>query len=329
MSVAVVAPVWNGRELLARLFDSLDAQTLRPDGIVAVDNGSTDGAPELARARGARVISLGRNLGFAPAVNRGIRECKAEWIAVLNTDVELAPDYLSTLREAAETAGAWFATGKILSAADPLRIDGTFDALCRGGAAWRVGHGRADGPVFSLSRPIASAPWTAALFRASLFERVGLLDETFGSYLEDVEFGVRCALAGLPGVYVPTATARHLGGASLGPWSAEMVRLLARNQLRLVARHYPRSYIRRNWWRLLVAQALWGALAIRRGAGLAWLRGIGQGLAGFEARTQGDTGPALDAFLRDNERTIHEIQVRSGFDLYWRMYFLLTGTEAK
>src|SRR6516164_3366548 len=134
MSVTVIVPTWNRRDLLARLLASLDAQTETPSEVLVVDNGSTDGAPELARARGARVIPMGRNAGFAAAVNRGVRESRGAWIAVLNNDVELAPAYLATLR----AAGAAFATGKILSAGRNSCIDGTFDVLCRGGASRRA-----------------------------------------------------------------------------------------------------------------------------------------------------------------------------------------------
>src|SRR5438552_6206135 len=145
MSISAIVPVWNGRELLERLLASLAAQTEPAAELLVVDNGSRDGAPELARQRGARVISMGRNAGFAAAVNRGIREARGEWIAVLNNDVELAPDYFQKLR----AANAWFATGKILSGAapQPARIDATFDTLCRGGTAWRVGNGRPDGGI--------------------------------------------------------------------------------------------------------------------------------------------------------------------------------------
>ncbi|MGA9628206.1 MAG: glycosyltransferase family 2 protein, partial [Bryobacteraceae bacterium] len=239
MSITAIVPVWNGRELLERLLASLEAQTEAAAELLVVDNGSTDGAPELARARGARVIPMGRNAGFAAAVNRGIRESRGEWIAVLNSDVELAPDYFAKLL-AACSADTWFATGKILAAASDHRIDATFDLLCRGGAAWRVGNGRADGPASSLARPIWSAPWTAALFRAELFQRVGLLEESFESYLEDVDFGLRSAAQGLAGQYVPEALAWHRGSATLGRWHPETVRRMARNQLLLLARHYPR-----------------------------------------------------------------------------------------
>src|SRR5438270_12449419 len=143
MSISAIVPVWNNRGLLARMLDSLDRQTLPASEVLAVDNGSTDGAPELARERGARVIPMGRNAGFAAAVNRGIREAKGEWIAILNSDVELAPDYFEKLLG----AGAPFATGKILqhsgrraiegAAIEGAAIDATFDALCRGATAWR------------------------------------------------------------------------------------------------------------------------------------------------------------------------------------------------
>src|SRR5580658_9027363 len=109
MPISAIVPVWNGRDLLLRLLQSLDAQTARADEVLVVDNGSTDGAPEAARERGARVIAMGRNAGFAAAVNRGIEESRGDWLAILNSDVELAPDYLANLLSAAEARGAWFA----------------------------------------------------------------------------------------------------------------------------------------------------------------------------------------------------------------------------
>jgi GT2 family glycosyltransferase len=329
MSITAIVPVWNGRELLGRLLASVEAQTEAAAELLVVDNGSTDGAPELARARGARVIPMGRNAGFAAAVNRGIRESRGEWIAVLNSDVELAPDYFARLVGAC-SAGAWFATGKILAEGSDNRIDATFDALSRGGAAWRVGNGRADGPAFSLARPIWSAPWTAALFRAGLFQRVGLLEESFESYLEDVDFGLRCAARGFAGRYVPEALAWHRGSATLGRWHPETVRRTARNQVLLLARHYPRRLLVRWSWPIFVAQFLWGAVAIRHGAGFAWLRGKWQGLRGFfAARGQALDAQVLESVLSTNERLIRSVQVSTGFDIFWKLYFLLTRGGAK
>jgi len=324
MSITAVVPVWNGRDLLAKLLDTLDAQTLPPDELLIVDNGSTDGASDLARARGARVIPMGRNAGFAAAVNRGIRESRTEQIAVLNSDVELEPTYLATL--AAQPA--WFATGKILAARErPKRfIDGTFDAVCRGGTSRRIGHARPDGPAFSTPQSIYSAPWTAALFRAELFQRVGLLEERFESYLEDVDFGLRSAAHGLSGVYVPDAIAWHHGSASLGQWHPDTVRRITRNQIFLIARHYSQQMRIRCSWPILVAQVLWGAMAIGRGHALPWICGLREA---FEVQPEpAPHAENLHQLLTENERLIRAFQDSSGFDTYWRLYFLLTGGAA-
>src|SRR5665213_2216720 len=167
MPTAVI-PTWNRRDLLLNLFESLAAQTRRFDEIIVVDNGSTDDSAELAERAGAKVLRLGRNMGFAAAVNRGIEEAAdADWVAILNNDVTFAPDWLEKLLAADE--GAWFATGKILQAADHTRVDGTFDELSRGACASRCGSGKPDGPLWNQARQIRFAPMTAAIFRRQLF----------------------------------------------------------------------------------------------------------------------------------------------------------------
>ena len=318
MNISAIVPVWNGRELLARLLASLEAQTRRAAELLIVDNGSTDGADVLARARGARVIAMGRNAGFAAAVNRGIREASHPLVAILNSDVELAPDYLAKLG----AVNAPFATGKILSPSGLL--DGSFDMTCCGGTTWRSGAGQRDAPPFDEARDIASPPWTAVLYRAEVFRQVGYLEESFESYLEDVDFGLRCAAQGIAGRYVPEARAVHVGSASLGRWHPETVRRMARNQLLLAARHD----CTRHLWAVLVAQLLWGAVAIRHGRGWAWARGKVEGLRLFSAARGSDqsrdregAGELLDQVLRSNEQFIRA----ASQDPYWRLYFLLTG----
>jgi hypothetical protein len=105
---------------------------------------------------------------------------------------------------------------------------------------------------------------------------------------------------------------------------------MARNQLWLLARHYPRRLLAGWCWPILVAQLLWGAVACRHGAGFAWLRGIWQGLRGFfAARGRTFDAKVLDSVLSANERLIRGVQASTGFDLYWRVYFLLTRGGAK
>jgi GT2 family glycosyltransferase len=321
--ITIVVPVWNGRVLLEALLRTLRSQTHPIAEILVIDNGSTDGSAEAAEQAGARAIRMGVNAGFARAVNRGIAECRTEWLAVVNNDVEAAPDWLAHLAGALQDDDAWFATGKILQATDHQRLDGTCDALSRGGCAWRIGSGRHDGAEFSVRHRTFFPPGTAALYRADFFRRVGLLDESFESYLEDVDLGLRCALAGLEGWYVPAAVAWHHGSATLGRWHPHTVRRISRNQIFIVAKHYPAGLILRYGWPILVAQGLWGLLALRHGAGCAWLRGKFAGLFQASRRVR-YTSAQLRAILEKSESEIHYIQSRTGFDSYWRAYFLLT-----
>jgi len=327
--VTAIVPVWNRRDLLERVLRGLRAQTQAPAEVLVIDDGGQDGSAELAESMGARAIRMGAHGGFAKAVNRGIRESRTPLVAIINNDVELAPDWMERLVAGLEPE-AWFATGRILQACDHSRIDATFDALCRGGTSWRVGHARPDGPPFRQVREIRSAPLTAALFRAGLFEKAGLLDERFESYLEDVDFGLRCALAGCAGRYVPDAAAWHEGSATLGRWHPETTRLMARNQVFLIAKHYSGRMVASYLWPILVAQGLWGLVALRHGRGWAWIQGKLEGLRRWrEFRGPLAYGRGSEEALCEGEREIRRVQRESGGDLYWTVYFLLTAGGAK
>ncbi len=323
--VVVVIPTWNRAALLAEALERLREQTYPIERVIIVDNGSTDDSTEIATKAGAQVIALAMNAGFAAAVNRGIRAASpADYISVLNNDVTLNPDWLALLVSKLESAtGSWFATGKLLDAQARDRIDGSFDAICRGGCACRCGHGRPDSATWNQERAIQLAPFTAAVFRAGLFERVGLLDERFESYLEDVDFGLRSAEAGFGGWYFPEAVAYHQGSATLGRWHRDTVRRMARNQVLLIAKHYPPRWIIRYGWPVLIAQSLWGLVAFRHGALLSYLAGKIEGLRLFrEAR--GTHSSNFPAIIEKSEKEIREIQQTTGFDLYWKLYFALT-----
>ncbi len=270
----VIVPHYNRRDLLVRLLEALRTQTA-PHRVLVVDNGSADDSVAVAREAGAAVLPLGRNYGFAYAVNRGIEAAQTETVAIVNNDVVPRADWLERLL----AAEAPYACGLLLREQDPETIDGAFDLVSTGGLAWRGGAGqRAEDAVWRQARDIQLAPLTAALFRRAVFARVGLLDERFGSYLEDVDFGIRCGAAGLRGRYVPEAVATHRGSATLGAWHADTVRLLSRNQMLLIAKYYPRRWVWPLACSAVVGQLLWGMAAARHGQAAAWWQGKRDGL---------------------------------------------------
>jgi GT2 family glycosyltransferase len=317
-------PVHNRADLLERLLDSIDRQTVPFEEIVVVDNRSTDGAVDLARARGCRVIEIGENAGFARAVNCGWKAAATEWVAILNSDVELDSRWIERLM--AGVGDAAYAAGTIFDATNRTMIDGTYDLVSRAACAWRAGHGEPAGygesaPENSSRSPIAIAPGTACIFRRDVLDRLDGFDERYGSYLEDVDLGLRCLRQGFTGVYVPDAIAFHRGSATLGRWNPQVVRLISRNQLLLVARHYDPALFRSCFWHIVAGQLLWGLVALRHGRALAWLAGKVEGLRGF--RLEAQSSAKLREFLTASESEIR----RRATDPYWRWYFRLTAAH--
>jgi GT2 family glycosyltransferase len=318
-SITAVIPVHNRADLLERLLTTVRAQSIPFSEILVVDNGSTDNAAAVASAFGCRMLSVGHNAGFASAVNLGWRSATTRWVAILNSDVELDARWLEKLFSSAGSAS--FVSGTLLSAQDPGVMDGSYDLVSRGACAWRAGHG---GPASYLKKPvgIAIAPATACIFRREVLESLGGFDESFGSYLEDVDLGLRCIRAGFRGIYVPDAIARHHGSATYGRWNPVVVRLISRNQLLLVRRHYDRALFRSCLWPIVAGQILWGLVALRHGAFAAWWAGKREGLAGFAPA--GAPCAALRDFLISSEAEIRE----RAPDSYWRWYFRLTAGAA-
>jgi hypothetical protein len=325
-TVAAIIPTWNRADLVRSALANLRLQTRTPDQVFIVDNGSTDDTQSIARELGAECIALTTNRGFAVAVNEGIRCTATDWVLILNNDVSLHRDWLAVLLSSAESSRADFAVGKLLQSGQKALLDGTWDLVSRGAYAWRCGYQRPDGIIWSTGRTITLAPMTAALFRRHVFDRIGVLETRFESYYEDVDFGIRCALAGFSGIYEPAAVATHLGKSTYGKRAARVYFLSARNQVLLLAKHYPPQTLRRFAWPIFAGQMLALFAAARQGHPLAALRGKWQALRQWSAfRNQLPAAHAIETVTASSEREILAIQRSIGFDIYWRLYFSLVN----
>ncbi|MTD42883.1 glycosyltransferase [Conexibacter sp. W3-3-2] len=236
-----VVPAWNGRGWLPGLLASIDAQERPFDELVIVDNGSRDGTADWLAATRPDVVVLreDRNRGFAAAANRGIAAAHGERIALLNTDVELAPDWHVRLADRLDGDPRLASVAsKLVRLDDPGTVDDAGDRLRRDGVCEQRGAGRPDDGRFDVPGEVFSACAGAALYRRDAVLAVGGFDERLFSYLEDVELGLRLALAGWRCGYEP-AVARHAGGGSSGQLARPVSGWVARNTLLLVARAWP------------------------------------------------------------------------------------------
>jgi GT2 family glycosyltransferase len=275
--VSVVVPAWNGERWLPGLFASLRAQTQAPAEVIVVDNGSSDGTLEwLAReAPDVRVLAQGRNTGFAVAANRGLLAARTEFVALLNTDVELAADWIEVMaaRLAAEPRCASVAC-KMVRLSDAGVLDDCGDVLRRDGVCEQRGHGRRDDGRWDVPGEVFGACAGAALYRRLAVRDVGAFDERFFSYLEDVDLALRLQLSGWRCAYEPRAVARHAGGGSAEELAQPVGYWTARNTLVLLGKHWPARWLPFVAYR----QLSWLDAAARRGGLGMHLRGLLAGL---------------------------------------------------
>lgn len=325
-SISVVIPTWNRADLLRSVLANLEEQTKRPDEVVVVDNGSRDSSVGIARSYGARIIAYPENRGFAVAVNDGIRQSTGDWILILNNDVVLQPDWIERLTASVWNGNSSFGVGKLLRPDGSDEIDGSWDLISRAAYAWRCGYGKKDGSVWSSRRTIHFAPMTAALFSRKVFESVGLLETRFESYYEDVDFGVRCALAGVTGTYEPAAVATHMSKTTLGKSSNRVYFLSGRNQVLILAKYYSPRTLLRFAWPILVGQCLSLLAAAKQRNFWAALRGKWAAIRrwrAFRPKAAPSWERQVESTFLGSEREIRNLQTQVGFDPYWRLYFSL------
>lgn len=210
--------------------------------VLVVDNGSSDGTPELVRSRfpGVEVLENSRNLGFSAGNNRGI-ECAlargADFVLIINNDVIVRPSLLTMLVEAMDP-GVGATAPMILYWDDPTRIwsvgfgmHPTFLVL-RGGARGQVDQGQWAAPF-----EVDSLLGCAMLLRGTMLEDIGLFDERFFFYYEDLDLCLRARRNGYRLLTVPAARMWHKVAGSAGMGSAFRVYQMARGDIVLFRAH--------------------------------------------------------------------------------------------
>lgn len=287
----VVIPNWNGDDDLKACLEALTGQTLKAH-IIVVDNASVDNSLEIIKGyKDIELIEHTENKGFAGGVNPGFKraiELKADYVAALNNDAVVDKNWLKELvgsMDADPEVG--IATSKILSG-DGKHLDSTGDYYTVWGLPYPRGRGESDLDKYDEQTEIFAASGGASLYRVAALEKIGLFDEDFFAYYEDVDLSFRAQLAGWKVRYVPTAVVYHQIGATSGKIKGFTTYQTMKNQPLLLLKNVPRKYIWRIGWRFTVAHILFYLRAIQRGqfwiATKGDLKGTGLLFSGFKKR---------------------------------------------
>ncbi len=207
--ISIVIVSWNTRDLLKRCLESLYA-TLPPltFEVIVVDNASNDGSPDMVARQfpDAILIQSGANLGFSGGNNLGLRAARGRYVMLLNSDAELTEGSAARMIEFMESHPDVGMVGpKLISPDGTLQINGQkLPTVVREilgvlrvprfvPAVGRLGWGRDD---FDVNADVDSLAGACMLVRRDVIDAVGLLDERFFMYFEDVDWCRRIRSAG-------------------------------------------------------------------------------------------------------------------------------------
>ena len=268
LECSVIILNWNGEAMLRRYLPSV-IQFTQTEGveIVVADNGSNDTSLEFLRSQPVRIIELGENYGFAEGYNRAIEQVESKYVVLLNSDVEVTPNWLDTLLNYARTHEEVAAIQpKILSwqsKEDSLKsgsteilfehagaAGGLIDMLgypyCRGRFMSHVeyDHGQYDDIV-----PIFWASGACLFINREIYQKSGGLDSHFFAHQEEIDLCWRLNSQGYTIVVLPQSVVYHLGGGALGYESPRKTFLNFRNNLLMLYKNLPASKLP---WILLI-----------------------------------------------------------------------------
>lgn len=244
--VGVVIPNWNGKHWLQPCLDSLSQQYFKDFSIIVVDNNSSDGSVEFLSKRwpDIDIIKNQSNLGFSAAVNAGILRSGSDYIFLLNNDTQVHPGCLKEIVETLDQkTEIGFCATKMLLISDHSIIDAVGDSYERNGRARNIGQGEDDIGQYSEEKLVFGACAGAAVYRRSLFDEVGLFDEDYFAYYEDIDFSFRAQLAGYKCLFLPSAVVYHARGATKGHRSAFVGYHGSKNLLNTLVKNMPTALL--------------------------------------------------------------------------------------
>jgi GT2 family glycosyltransferase len=256
MELSVLIVNWNTRDLLAQCLTSIVSDPTWLAGYSAevwvVDNASSDGSPEMVREQfpWVKLIENGENVGFARANNQAIRRSSGAYLLLLNSDTAVKPHavqrLLSFMAEHPEVGAA----GARLFYADGTMQTSCYPAPSLSRELWRLFHLDALWPYsayrvgswdFVKTHPVDVLLGACLMLRREVVDQVGLLDETYFMYSEEVDLCHRIRQAGWLIRWVPEAEVIHFSGQSTKQAAVDMFLQLYHGKLRYFRKHHGRT----------------------------------------------------------------------------------------
>lgn len=213
--ITIVTVTYNSAEVIEDFIASIATQSFTDFEVLFVDNASSDNTLELLRQHHDPrfiVISNQQNLGFTAGCNQGIKHAQEHGrssVLLINNDTTFPPDLLDKLVGNLSQAPVAVPKMRYYSPADQIWTAGGRFLRYNGFRSSHTGLNETDRGQYDTLTNVAFSPMCCMLIKTSVFETIGLLDETIFAYCEDTDFCIRLGKAHLPIRYIPDAVIYH------------------------------------------------------------------------------------------------------------------------
>lgn len=273
LTISIIIPNWNGVELLKNCLPSIIKQVFKDFEVIIVDNGSTDESIQYLKTNfpNFKIIKLSKNIGFAGAVNRGIKKALGEYIILLNNDTEMNKNCLKYLVEAADKhSEAGMVAAKIKNFYHRNIIDNAGDEIDIIGHSFTRGTGKTDGPKFNKPEYVFLVTGGGGLFKKEVFNKIGFFDEDYFLYMEDIDLSFRAQLAGFKAWYEPKAVIYHKRMSTSSKNMSFVEPECFRNMTMNIIKDYPLSLLLHNFYWIKIILVNLNTIKYLAGKGYLW-----------------------------------------------------------
>jgi GT2 family glycosyltransferase len=261
--IAIVILNWNGQKMMSQYLHTVIQYSMDKAVVYVADNASTDNSVEWLKENfpQVKIILLDKNYGFAEGYNRALRQISSEYYVLLNSDIEVTPDWLNPLIEYMDSHDdVAVCQPKLLSVMHKNQFE---YAGAAGGYIDRFGYPFCRGRIFETveedkgqydsQADLLWATGACLMIRSTDYWRVGGLDARFFAHNEEIDLCWRLRIVGRRIVFLPFSKVYHVGGGTLPKGNPMKTFLNFRNNLTMLYKCLPDKelqYVMRWRWAL-------------------------------------------------------------------------------
>ena len=284
--VSIIILNWNGLKCIRECLESVVATNYTTTEIIVVDNGSTDGSHNIAKKfSNVRLVALEKNIGFAAGNNAGFKIAKGKYIATLNNDVIVEPDWLQQPTELFEHyPSIGIVACRQMNYYHRDRIDCLYTYPLHSLLFEPMGVGKifTNDNLFSRPGQVIGAGGASAIYRKEVVNAFGGFDERYYAYHEESDLCMRAFLDGWKCAYAPSAVVFHRGSFSFGRIKRQFAFYHERNRVWFIYKFYPFAYILKNvFWICIMELRLLRVWIFKRKLGGAYFSARYHGFLGL------------------------------------------------